>query len=462
MEKNNVCTPGKEMFMEKNSRRRSQHCDSPFYLMPSVSTPPSRFMKIKNPFEPLVNEKLHTHFVSPSIMFAKRQHTTPSEKFRWNIDDISSFKPADIDETSIDQHEQTEDPTLESYVQSKIDMFFNTKEIVPSPFTQPITLQSLIKENDSTDNKPITMKNNSAQTILTLPPVLPLDLEEMLKPYFTYTENQQESESRNNSLYRKLFECNERPDDHRSNSICSSPPPSLSPSRMFLLDDNAIDKRCDFESSINIFEKECTLSPIACRLTKTDSKVRLSLTKSNTANLTKTNLNFTTDMNTSDTSLLQVPTNDHSLPMSTNSSLRLMDDSFNDKNLNTEKVCIDTSAVNWDMEYKNMTLATPSSKDNSSDEMDVSNSNTPRSKIFTGSRKKLSDSFLLDEDEDSDRKESNIKFQDGIRDKATSSKLLLPNDITDNGYHTAGYTMSEDSEWSSVNIFASTPTKNKN
>lgn len=121
---------------------------------------------------------------------------------------------------------------------------------------------------------------------------------------------------------------------------------------------------------------------------------------------------------------------------------------------------LNNSTVNWDMEYKNVTIATPTSKDSSLDEMDVSNSNTPRSKIFPSLRKKLSDSFMSDCDE-SENKENDAKFQDSIKGKATSSKLMIQNDITDAGYNTAACTMSEDSEWSSSNLYASTPTKNK-
>lgn len=113
-----------------------------------------------------------------------------------------------------------------------------------------------------------------------------------------------------------------------------------------------------------------------------------------------------------------------------------------------------------DMDCKSITIMTPSSKGNSGDEMDVSNSNTPHSRIFSNSRKKLSDSFLSD-DEPYERT-SNTKFQDGINDKATSSKLTLDN-MSDGGYLTASYNNTEDSNsvWTSEFISTSTPTKNK-
>lgn len=34
-------------------------CDSPFRLLPLASTPPSRVVKIKNPFETQLTERLH-------------------------------------------------------------------------------------------------------------------------------------------------------------------------------------------------------------------------------------------------------------------------------------------------------------------------------------------------------------------------------------------------------------------
>lgn len=78
---------------------------------------------------------------------------TPREKsgFKWNIDDISMIKPADIDETSLQQHESIEDPAVESFAQANIDRFFSMKEIVPSPFhkVNPKPLVNLVSTKDS-------------------------------------------------------------------------------------------------------------------------------------------------------------------------------------------------------------------------------------------------------------------------------------------------------------------------
>lgn len=72
------------------------------------------------------------------------------EKFKWTIDDISSLHPADIDETSVEQFCTTEhDPVTESFAQAKIDTFFKSKEIVPSPFNQEIKPLKLISDSAS-------------------------------------------------------------------------------------------------------------------------------------------------------------------------------------------------------------------------------------------------------------------------------------------------------------------------
>lgn len=130
-----------------------------------------------------------------------------------------------------------------------------------------------------------------------------------------------------------------------------------------------------------------------------------------------------------------------------------------------ESICLDrtkspvlevlsNSTINWDMEYKHIHLVSPSSKDNSSNEMDVSNSNTPRSKIFISQKKKLSDSFLnYCDDED---KENYSEEKNDVED----IDMLHQNENIDSGYH-ASYMLSEEMTWSKTHLFASTPTKVK-
>lgn len=122
---------------------------------------------------------------------------------------------------------------------------------------------------------------------------------------------------------------------------------------------------------------------------------------------------------------------------------------------------INNSQTNWDMEYKDVSLLSPKcDRDTSIDYMDVSNSNTPKSKIFTSQRKKLSDSFPS-EDEENETKDSyflGVNNQD-IKQRATST-MIASNNTTDQGYHTVS-SSTECSSWSCSNVYASTPTKLK-
>lgn len=79
-----------------------------------------------------------------------------------------------------------------------------------------------------------------AQTILTLPPNLPEQIEELLKPYFSYTVDQQQNKDDDDSLQRKLFNFN---DQVSAASVLTSPAPSsvISPINISPFDDD--DKR---------------------------------------------------------------------------------------------------------------------------------------------------------------------------------------------------------------------------
>lgn len=109
---------------------------------------------------------------------------------------------------------------------------------------------------------------------------------------------------------------------------------------------------------------------------------------------------------------------------------------------------------NWDLEYNHVSVA---NDDESMSDMDCSNSNTPRSKIFSSQRKKLSDSFIRHDFEDVAEKKNENAIQHVV-----PSKRGLASDDTDVGYQTGSILLSEDSTWSrTTHLFASTPTKNK-
>lgn len=94
------------------------------------------------------------------------------------------------------------------------------------------------------------------QTVLSLPPVLPLEVEEILKPYFSYNENQQQNQNSNQSLYKKLFVYEDRSPD----SVNTSPARSivLSPFHSKITVHNRHYESVDCEDKFN----DCDLSPI--------------------------------------------------------------------------------------------------------------------------------------------------------------------------------------------------------
>lgn len=101
---------------------------------------------------------------------------------------------------------------------------------------QKIILSKQLRE---TPSRRIT-RDNSCQTELTLPPVLPKEVEEALRPYFTYTQNQQRTpvkiskspsdnismssdsvidhDARDASLRRKLFQIYANTSEHSTES----------------------------------------------------------------------------------------------------------------------------------------------------------------------------------------------------------------------------------------------------
>ncbi|XP_044268774.1 protein aurora borealis isoform X2 [Tribolium madens] len=376
-------TPSKSKNLMNKVLSNPMNCDSPFRLLPNISTPPS----------------------SPSVF---TQVSTPkTDKFKWTIDEISSLKPADIDEATISQHVSYHDPTIESLVQEKIDKFFKEKAIVPSPINQVQPLPLAMSPPRS---------HTSSQTVLTLPPVLPKHVEEILAPYFSYTPDEFDHDS---SLYRRLFEF-----EGHSSPATSSPAPStgLSPIQ-FSPEFNPHSPKTKLESTLEVPElRDCTLSPIG-RSPLSRSACRLS---------------FSAHMSV-DASMV-VPDVNKSLHVTT------LEQETSFQPLEDGGPC--DSLVNWDMEYKQVSILSRSPV-SSPERIDSSNSDTPHSRIFTSQRKRLSDSF---KDEEFDR---DVEMAEDVIMKRVKNRL--GEDVTDAGYHTGGATLCE----SSTHMFASTPTKNK-
>ncbi|XP_066145282.1 protein aurora borealis [Euwallacea fornicatus] len=419
--------------------------DSPFRNMPKFSTPPSRFTKIKNPFEPQLTDRLHLPTFSPNV-FVHNSTARHDEKFKWTIEDISALKPADIDETTVNQHICNDDPHIESEIQQKIETYFNKTPIVPSPMGIKTSSNCLLKGCGSSEENvgetnlaQASVKKTCesvTQTVLTLPPVLPDDVEDMLKPYFLFDEEVHISNniSANSSLYKKLFE-DKSPEvlaTTEYDSVDSSPSRSINTS---LIQFSPCSRSIDGPFDIS----DCNLSPIN----------RSSLNRKLAPNKSVCRLEFCENMSVDNS--LMVPDMD-----TTKSPLiALRDDESYGSSLKLSQASVQDMSANWSIEDKDIFIDT---RGGSSDpnKMDVSNSNTPNSKLYIGKgqRKRLSESFKVEELECSDNAMS-------YEDIATKSRRkIFKNDFTDTGY----YTQDTDDFTNNhiTNVFASTPSKRYN
>nr|XP_033339908.1 uncharacterized protein LOC117228317 [Megalopta genalis] len=191
-----------------------------FSVLPSHITPPSgltTFMA-RNPFETDLTSRLHLSVISPTVFSKVSNSSQQSPDFAWCVDELAMIQPASIEEFP-EQQVHCIDQETEVKAQAAIDRFFKENKIIPSPWE--------VKKKDSrmeikTDTPTRASSNMNAvssklkkdgwsQTLLSLPPDLPSHVEEVLKPYLTFTQEQNlesdDSNSSNNSLRRKLF-CN--------------------------------------------------------------------------------------------------------------------------------------------------------------------------------------------------------------------------------------------------------------
>ncbi|XP_046818598.1 protein aurora borealis [Vespa crabro] len=221
----------KQTMYQKNAGR--------FTNLPNHITPPSGLTKFiaRNPFENDLTNRLHMSVISPTV-FNKISNSQQSPEFAWSVEELALIKPAEIEEFPIEQIHNV-DPDIELKAQAAIDKFFMTNEIIPSPWESkrkeykvdikmdtPKRLTD--KSNIIKDSFKTTKKDGTCQTILSLPPKLPQNVEEALKPYFTFNEEQNvDSDDANlstSSLRRKLFfnhtECFE---DEEQSSLLVSP-----------------------------------------------------------------------------------------------------------------------------------------------------------------------------------------------------------------------------------------------
>ncbi|XP_011214308.2 protein aurora borealis [Bactrocera dorsalis] len=154
-----------------------------------MSTPPAkRFQRIRNPFEPVLAERLHLPLIASPSLF--QRPTTPqlsSTQFEWNIDEVSSLKPAHVEPHETQFHDSP-DPDYEAKAQSAISSYFKDHQIVPSPVDCPLRSHRIIL-SELNANTPITkpgrrIRDCGTQTELSLPVILPRAVEEALMPYF--------------------------------------------------------------------------------------------------------------------------------------------------------------------------------------------------------------------------------------------------------------------------------------
>ncbi|CAH0555442.1 unnamed protein product [Brassicogethes aeneus] len=407
-----------KMKSDKNKTPKSKiigkvlNANSPFSSFPSFSTPPSRFVKIFNPFSQHLVERLHlpTLSGSPSVFnpIEKEQ-----DKFKWSIDNISKFQPADIDETTIDQHVFDDDSHLESIVQDKIDKFFSEKVIIPSPMTNEVKSRALVCSH-SPMRRPIKQSVTcSTQTTLTLPPKLPPHVEEALKPYFCYSE---EKDNVNTSLHHQLFEIDTPSKNIADVSRVSSPALSTGLSPIHL-PTPFTDER---DNSL-VMPPDCTLSPIGRKSPKHSKSA--------------CRLDFSEKMSVDASMLVPDIRNTSNLSIKEPNCSIIHDNTVN-------------SSLNWDMEYKQLSLS-PTTH-NSTDKMDISNTTTPHSKQFPSQRKRLSESF-----KDEEYEEDLLQLKEDRKIK----KQSVRDELAETGYMTGSIQL-EDLTWD-PHVFASTPSKTK-
>ncbi|XP_063820930.1 uncharacterized protein LOC135071099 [Ostrinia nubilalis] len=177
------------------------------------STPPTN-KKVRNPFDKALIDRLHKPICSPGMCKIYKKKNNGS--FRWDIDQACMLVPADIVVCN-SQFEPSPDPALERIAEEATERFFSQEMVMPSPLESSKKVKPLlhtssdtsIKLTSLTEEKTVVLRDVSAQTVLTLPPELPPEIEKILEPFCTFTQDQNISGdyeiTANGSLRRKLF-----------------------------------------------------------------------------------------------------------------------------------------------------------------------------------------------------------------------------------------------------------------
>ncbi|XP_038842161.1 protein aurora borealis [Salvelinus namaycush] len=192
---------------------------------------------IRNPFEsPNDYHRLQESVVpSPSVFKSSKTSGATPAKFTWDIDEMSSLLPVDIDAEDIHRQSlylsQTRmDSDIEEKRQNAIEQFFTKGAIVPSPWTEPTSKQRSAQMQFGKSSmsplileEPLPTKTTTVgcQTVLSLP--VDFHLDKILGEYYRLKEVSQQDQVQetlsSSSLRRKLFL-----DGQGSGSESSSPP----------------------------------------------------------------------------------------------------------------------------------------------------------------------------------------------------------------------------------------------
>ncbi|XP_038210857.1 protein aurora borealis [Zerene cesonia] len=175
---------------------------------------PQKKNKVRNPFDKVLVENLHKPICSPGM--CKMYKNKSNGSFRWDIDQACTLVPTDIIVCN-SQFEPSPDPALEKIAEEATEKFFSQELVLPSPMESSKKLQPLLQatSSDSSSNASSLVKELkfvktvSVQTTLTLPPTLPPELESILQPFCTFTQEQamfdEYEVTANGSLRRTLF-----------------------------------------------------------------------------------------------------------------------------------------------------------------------------------------------------------------------------------------------------------------
>jgi len=214
--------------------------NSPVTPPPSFTSVKTPIKVLKNPFDANLTEHLHLETFSPSV-FSKVLSPSDDQDSNWRIEHVALLNPTEFS-PNLPTH--LADPNIEAEAQEKILQFFSQKQIAPSPWSQPRS-RLLGRSKNKTPGEALqaqpVLKSAWTQTSLSFPPILPLEVEEVLSQYmndpqdltgFSGTSSSEcdDSSLNTSSLRRKLFtQMSTTPSKRESDTYMTNPSQSSSP-----------------------------------------------------------------------------------------------------------------------------------------------------------------------------------------------------------------------------------------